>query len=177
MLLLVGLACLLMMPWQSGQAQPAGAASDEPMAPDFALKTMKGKTFRLSDHRGKVVVINFWATWCPPCRSEIPDFIELQNELGDNGLLFVGVSLDRGGFEVVRPFAEQMGINYPLVVDDGTVTNKYGNVPGLPTTFVVGPKGRVRGYAPGAIRGRRLRPTLKKLLAEVPDGKQSKASR
>ncbi len=133
-------------------------------APDFALERMNGETFRLSDHRGEVVVVNFWATWCPPCRMEIPGFVELQEEFGEEGLTFVGVSLDEGGFEVVRPFAEEMGINYPLVVDDGTVASRFGGVPALPTTFVVGPEGTVQFARPGFLPEAELRIRLEPLL-------------
>lgn len=133
-------------------------------APDFALEQMNGQTFRLSDHRGEVVVVNFWATWCPPCRHEVPGFVELQEELGEEGLTFVGVSLDEEGFEVVRPFAEEMDINYPLVVDDGTVASQFGGVPALPTTFVVGSEGEVQFARPGFLPEAELRTRLEPLL-------------
>lgn len=136
-------------------------------APDFALPTMDGETFRLSAHRGKVVVINFWATWCAPCREEIPMFVRLQRELGDDGLQFIGVSLDEEGFEVVRPFARWMEVNYPMVVDDGTVAPQYGGIPTVPTTFVIGPEGQVHGYAPGLVTESVLRPQVEELLATI----------
>lgn len=137
-------------------------AGDE--APDFTLKRMNGETFTLSAHRGEVVVVNFWATWCPPCRKEIPGFIKLQKELKGEGLTFVGVSLDQNGFEAVRPYAEKMGINYPLVVDDGSVSRKYGGVRALPTTFVVAPDGTVAFARPGFMPEQELRTRLKPLL-------------
>jgi cytochrome c biogenesis protein CcmG/thiol:disulfide interchange protein DsbE len=136
-------------------------------APDFALPTMGGDTLRLSERRGEVVVLNFWATWCAPCREEIPMFVEMQRELGDEGLQFVGISLDRDGFEVVRPFAENMGVNYPMVVDDGTVAPMYGGIPTVPTTYLIGPEGRVHGYAPGLVTESVLRPRVEKLLAMI----------
>jgi cytochrome c biogenesis protein CcmG/thiol:disulfide interchange protein DsbE len=136
-------------------------------APDFVLPTMKGDTFRLSTHRGQVVVLNFWATWCAPCREEIPLFVELQRELGDAGLQFVGVSLDQKGFEAVRPFAQEMGVNYPMVIGDGTVAPRYGGVRALPTTFLIGPDGHIRGYAPGMVTESALRPRVETLLAMV----------
>ena len=138
-------------------------------APDFALPTMDGDTLRLSDHRGEVVVLNFWATWCAPCRKEIPVFVEMQRELGEDGLQFIGVSLDEEGFEVVRPFAEDMKVNYPMAVDDGTIAPMYGGIPTVPTTFLIGPEGQVHGYAPGLVTESVLRPRVENLLAMTDD--------
>ena len=133
-------------------------------APDFTLKKMNGEPFTLSKHKGKVVVLNIWATWCPPCRKEIPDFIEIQKEMRDEGVLFVGVSVDIEGWEVVRPFAKDYGINYPLVVDDGTVSQKYGPFRGIPTTFIINKKGEIEYVAPGMVNREVLEPALKKLV-------------
>jgi len=133
-------------------------------APDFTLKDMEGNSFTLSEHEGKVIVLNVWATWCPPCRKEIPDFIDIQREMRDEGVLFVGVSVDREGWEVVRPFAEKYEINYPLVVDDGTINQKYGPFRGIPTTFIINKKGKVEYVAPGMIDQSILQPVLEKLV-------------
>lgn len=134
-------------------------------APDFTLKNKAGESFTLSEHEGKVVVLNIWATWCPPCREEIPDFIDIQKEMRDDDVLFVGVSIDRRGWEVVRPFAKKYGINYPIVVDDGAVRQKYGPFRGIPTTFIINREGKVEYVAPGMIRKQRLKPILQKLAA------------
>ena len=148
-------------------ASSADSLEEDPLeadglAPDFSLQQLGGETFRLSDHRGKVVAINFWATWCPPCREEIPDLVALQNEM-QGEVLFVGVSLDKGDPETVRAFADEFGINYPLVIDDGSVLEKYGPIPGLPTTFFVGPGGRLRVQALGLLTEENLRPMLQAL--------------
>jgi|GEM_PF-231660 peroxiredoxin len=135
-------------------------------APDFSLPTLEGDTYSLSNSRGNVVVVNFWATWCPPCREEIPDFIRLQEEYKDQGLTIVGVSLDEEGFDVVRPFAEQYDFNYPVVVDDGTAAAAYGPIAVMPTTFLVDRKGLVRYYAPGMLTSEGLRPVLTQMLNE-----------
>lgn len=132
-------------------------------APDFTLETMEGNTFTLSDHQGKVVVLNFWATWCGPCRKEIPDFMELHKEMKNNGVLFAGISLDEGGWEKVRPYANEMGINYPIMVDDGNVSRQYGPIRAIPTTFIINKKGKVEYVAPGMLTKEKLKPILTKL--------------
>ena len=168
-------------PSSSAQASPSRVASsaeaprtsseapppdpDDPIpAPDFEIATRSGEPFRLSDHRGEVVVLNLWATWCPPCRHEIPDFIALQEELGDQGLTVVGVALDEGGWDAVGPFADEMGINYPVAVDDGTVDGLYGPTATFPTTFIIDREGNVAHYVPGMILRDDLEPLLRPLL-------------
>ena len=133
---------------QQSESVPSWATSDltSEKAPDFSLETLRGDPFRLSEHRGEVVVLNFWATWCPPCREEIPMFVDLQRELGDEGLQFVGVALERSaGPEKVRAFAEKMNINYPIGMGTGRIAKKYSGVRGLPMTFIIGPDGTVEG--------------------------------
>ena len=156
------------VPSDNARSMPMTAVdSSLQRAPDFVLPTMDGDSLRLSDHRGEVVVLNFWATWCAPCRKEIPMFVEMQREFGDEGLQFIGVSVDREGFEVVRPFAQEMDVNYPMAVDDGTVGPQYGGIPTVPTTFLIGPEGRVHGYAPGLVTESMLRPRIEALLAQA----------
>ncbi len=145
---------------------PFYEATRDVTAPDFTLSTLGGDRFQLAEHRGEVIVLNFWATWCPPCRQEIPDFIELQDELGTQGVLFVGIAVDEQGMEVVRPFAEQYPFNYPVMVDDGSASDQYGPIAGLPTTFIIDRQGKVRRYAPGMITKEALRPILIDLLEE-----------
>lgn len=146
----------------SQRGTTSGVSGKRQQAPDFALERLNGKTFRLSDQRGTVVAINFWATWCPPCRKEMPEFIELQDKM-EGEVLFVGVSLDKEGPEKVRTFTEAIGVNYPIVIDDGTVTKKYGPIAGIPTTFLVDREGQVRVQAMGRLTKEDLRPVLKAL--------------
>ena len=110
-------------------------------APDFALKDLKGNIHRLSDYCGRVVIIDFWATYCPPCKKEIPHFIELQEEYGDKGLTILGIALDAE--YKVRKFYEEHKINYPVLLSDGKVTAKYGGIKFIPTTFIVSPEGKI----------------------------------
>ena len=158
---------------QSNSA-PSWATSDltSKEAPDFSLETLSGDTFRLREHRGEVVVLNFWATWCPPCREEIPMFVDLQKELGDQGLQFVGVALERSaGPQKVQAFAEKMNINYPIGMGTGEIARAYGGVRGLPMTFIIGPDGKVQGHIPGRATESMLRPGLETLLRRAaPEG-------
>jgi thiol-disulfide isomerase/thioredoxin len=137
-----------------------------PAAPDFELEAMEGGTFQLSEHLGEVVVLNFWATWCAPCREEIPGFIRLQEEMGDQGVQFVGISLDEEGFSIVRPYAVEMGINYPIIVDDGSVAALFGFGEIYPTTFVINRKGQIVAHIPGLLPEQALRPMLDELIRE-----------
>lgn len=134
--------------------------------PDFELDLMEGGTFRMADHIGEVVVINFWATWCSPCRFEIPELIELQEEYGSEGLTILGVSTDEGGFDVVRPFAEEMQINYPLVIDEGPIGDHFGGIYALPTTYIVDRAGVVRERVLGLVTRSSLEPRLQILLSQ-----------
>ncbi|GIV61178.1 MAG: hypothetical protein KatS3mg044_0044 [Rhodothermaceae bacterium] len=135
-------------------------------APDFTLPTLDGQTFRLADHRGKVVLLNFWATWCGPCVIETPELVALYNDLKDRGLVVVGISLDEEGFEVVKPFAEEFNVTYPMVVDDGAVAEAYGGIYGLPTTFVLDKEGRIQQRFIGIFPTEEMRPKLEEMLAK-----------
>lgn len=105
-------------------------------APDFTLTDINGQEVSLSDFKGKIILVDFWATWCGPCKMEIPSFIKLQEDYKDD-VVILGISLDQGGPQVVVPFAEKMNINYPIVYGDGTVVKAFGGVRGIPTTFVI----------------------------------------
>ena len=115
---------------------------EHPLAPEFSLPDLTGKALKLSDYRGKVVLLDFWATWCDPCREEIPHFVELQNKLGDQGFQIIGVSMDDGP-EPVRDFSRQFKMNYPVVMGNAQIGELYGGVLGLPIAFVVGRDGRI----------------------------------
>jgi len=109
----------------------------ENIAPDFTLYDTDGKNVSLSDYKGKVVIINFWTTWCGPCRYEIPDLIQI-NKKYNKDLIVLGISLDYDGPSVVPQFLERIGgVNYPILYDGNTIANLYGGVSGVPTTFII----------------------------------------
>ncbi len=114
-------------------------------APDFALTDLRtGKSVHLSDFKGRAVLLNFWATWCPPCKVEIPWFVDLQNQYGDKGLTVLGVLvLDDASKEKKLQFVNDMKVNYPVLMGNEQVGNAYGNVENLPTTFYIGRDGKV----------------------------------
>lgn len=112
-------------------------------APEFSLKDMNGEERKLSDFRNKAVIITFWATWCPPCRAEIPHFKSLYEEYKEKGLEVVGIALDQGGVKDVKPFAEKNKITYPILLANQKVVEDYGGIRGIPTTFVIDRKGNI----------------------------------
>ncbi len=113
-------------------------------APDFALKDLDGKTLRLADLRGKAVLLNFWATWCPPCKAEIPWFVELQKQYGPQGLQIVGVNEDDNPRTAdIAKFAADLKVNYPVVFGTDAMASNYGGVEALPTTFYIGRDGKI----------------------------------
>lgn len=112
------------------------------IAPDFTLEDIEGNVVSLSDYKGKVVFVNFWATWCPPCRAEIPHFIELIEQYGED-FVVLGVDLDSRDFSKVPAFVEKQGMNYPVLYDTKGVSNLYGGIQSIPTTFVVNRNGKI----------------------------------
>jgi len=138
-------------------------------APDFALRDADGKLVRLSDYRGKVVLLNFWATWCSPCRFEIPWFIEFQRQYKDAGLEVLGISMDEDGWEAVKPFLTRFGVNYRILMGDDMVAQLYGGVDSLPTTFLIDRQGRVAAVHIGLVSKRSYEKDLAELLEQEPD--------
>lgn len=124
------------------------SAAEGALAPDFLLERLDGGEMRLSDLRGQPVVLNFWATWCKPCRQEMPQFVQAYNQFEDQGLVIVGLNLQEGK-SIVRPFADDFGIRFPIAIDrDGEVGDRY-RLLGLPTTFFIGRDGVIRSVFTG----------------------------
>jgi len=120
------------------------AQSENVPAPDFVLKDLQGKDLKLADYKGKVLVLNFWATWCPPCRAEIPDFVEAYAANKDKGLEILGVSVDRMTADRLLPFVSKAKINYPVVLADAKIVQDYEPGDYIPTTIIIDKKGIVR---------------------------------
>jgi thiol-disulfide isomerase/thioredoxin len=136
-----------------------------PLAPNWELKAVNGKPVKLSDYKGKVVLLNFWATWCPPCREEIPDLIALQKQYAPQGLIVIGVSVDKGGAELVKRFVTRMEINYPVVLGDQKTTAAYGDLEIIPTSFFINRKGEIVGERQGTADRATFEAEIKPLLS------------
>jgi thiol-disulfide isomerase/thioredoxin len=145
-------------------------------APDFALESLDGKTMRLSDFRGKAVLLNFWATWCGPCKIEMPWFVDFQKQYGSQGLQVVGVAMDDASKEDIGKFAKDMGVNYPILIGKESVGDQYGGVPALPESFLIGRDGKVMDRIIG-LRGKaEIEDAIKKALNTQPASTQTSAS-
>jgi peroxiredoxin len=121
----------------------ATLSAERKVAPDFSLQSLDRKTVRLSDFRGKAVLLNFWATYCVPCRTEMPWYVEMQNQYAAEGLQVLGVAMDDASPTDIRKFANDLGVNYPILVGEGSVVNAYGGLPFLPSTFYIGRDGKL----------------------------------
>lgn len=163
-------ACLLLPGCASvaSRGEPASGSSRDASArkpaPDFELKDMNGKTIRLSDYRGQVVLLNFWATWCGPCKIEIPWFVEFQRTFKDRGFTVIGVSVDEDGWEAVRPFLATRQVNYPVVVSTVEVEQKYGGVDALPMSFLIDRGGRIANTHVGLVTKKTYEDEIRRLL-------------
>ena len=122
--------------------QQLQASMGDDKAPAFSLKSTDNKDISLADYKGKVIIIDFWATWCPPCRKGIPDLIAIQNEFKDD-VVIIGISLDRDTKNDVVPFVKNYGINYPVVFGNEDVANKFGGIQAIPTSFIIDKKGNI----------------------------------
>ncbi|MBM3266782.1 MAG: TlpA family protein disulfide reductase [Candidatus Sericytochromatia bacterium] len=134
-------------------------------APQFTLEDCAtGKPLKLADFRGKVVLVNFWATWCQPCREEIPTFLEVRGRHNDKGFEIIGVSVDEGGHAVVMPFVAEQRISYPVVLDDGRTRTRFGGVRGIPTSFLLDRAGGIARIFRGPVSAETLEQAVTELL-------------
>jgi peroxiredoxin len=134
-------------------------------APGWELEDASGSKVKLSDFEGKIVLLDFWATWCPPCVQEIPGFIKLHEKYKDKGVAVVGVSLDQGGWQAVKPFIEKHKVTYPIVLGNMEVAQAYEIQP-IPTTFILDPSGKIVntliGYHPPEVFEKEIEALLEK---------------
>jgi cytochrome c biogenesis protein CcmG/thiol:disulfide interchange protein DsbE len=139
-------------------------------APDFALKDADGKLVHLSDYRGKVVLLDFWATWCGPCKIEIPWFMEMQRKNKEKGLEVLGVAMDDEGWDAVKPFLADLGVNYRVVIGNDATAEQYGGVDALPTTFLIDRSGKIAAVHVGLTSKKEFEDGVAQLLQQPPGG-------
>ena len=135
-------------------------------APNFSLKDADGNAVNLSDYRGKVVLVNFWATWCGPCEAEIPWFIEFEKKYKDQGFAVLGVSMDDDGWKSVRPYVASHKINYRIVIGSELVSQQFGEIDSLPTSFVLDRAGRIASNHIGLVDKVNYQNEIVKLLED-----------
>jgi len=138
------------------------------IAPDFTLESLDGKSMKLSDLRGHAVLLNFWATYCGPCKIEMPWFVELQKQYGAQGLQIVGVAMDDASKEDIAKFAKDMGVNYPILIGKESVGDEYGGIPALPETFFIGRDGKLMDKIIGLKGKGEIEDDIKKALNTQP---------
>lgn len=168
-LLIVVMVVLVIGIWQgmrrsrSSKEGLGGADAAHAVAPSLSLQDLDGKPLDLASYRGKVVLLNFWATWCAPCRSEIPHLVDLQDKYREQGLQLIGISMDDGP-KPVRSFYQEYKMNYPVAVGTEQVAEAYGGVLGLPITFLIGRDGRIAAKYTGAVEMTVVEQEAKSLL-------------
>jgi cytochrome c biogenesis protein CcmG/thiol:disulfide interchange protein DsbE len=136
--------------WQPVAAvvKPMG---DRKTAPDFILRDANGSEVKLAEYKGKAVLLNFWATWCGPCKIEIPWFIDFEKKYGKEGFAVLGVSMDEEGWKAVKPYVERMGMNYRVLLGNDGVAKLYGGVDSLPTTLLIDRTGKIAQMHTGLV--------------------------
>ena len=157
MLLVTILFCLVLMPACQSNA-------DSQKAPDFTLLDLQDKTVSLSDFKDKVVMINFFATYCPPCRMEIPDFVKLQTKYEKEGFTVIGITVDDNPTVLLPPFMKRLGINYPVLQATNRVLQDYRNVYALPRTFILDRKHHIIRDFTGMVSEEEIEPVIKEAL-------------
>jgi cytochrome c biogenesis protein CcmG/thiol:disulfide interchange protein DsbE len=150
---------------RTAKAADVKSTSERKVAPDFALKDANGTTVHLSDYKGKVVLLDFWATWCGPCKIEIPWFMDFEQQLKNRGFAVLGVSMDEGGWPEVKPYIEEHKINYRIVLGDDTLEKSYGSLDALPTTLLIDRSGKIAAVHVGIEKGKNeIREEIEHLL-------------
>lgn len=159
------LALALATPGSAEDLADAAAVARIVAGPDFELLGLDGERHHLADARGKVLLVNFWATWCVSCRSEIPDLSRLYRELGDAGAVFYGISTDVEGAEIVVPYVEEVGVEYPILLDpEAKSTTIFGGLEGYPMTFIFDREGLIYSSYLGAQSAEIFRADIEYLL-------------
>jgi thiol-disulfide isomerase/thioredoxin len=150
--------------WHSSPLRADPSVAADPLAPAWKLTDLDGHLVTSQQFAGKVVVVDFWATWCPPCVEEIPGYIELQKKYGDSGLVIVGVSMDQKGPAHVQKWAKAKGMNYQIVMADENIADAFGGFDVIPTTFLINRAGRIVHRKSGAMAPEEYEKLVKQAL-------------
>lgn len=153
----------------------ASVLGQQTVAPQVALKDLNGRTVRLSDYQGKVVLVNFWATWCPPCRAEMPDLVKLQSEYGKDGLQIIGITYPPQKKAEVRRFANSLKVNYPIVLGTRELKARFSSEDILPLTVVINRDGKVSDIISGILLREEFDEKIKPLLTKNLEGEKRNA--
>lgn len=154
---------------------PAGVLRQEVKAPQLEVTDINGRTVRLSDYKGKVVLINFWATWCPPCRAEMPDLVRLQREHGKEGLQIIGITYPPERRARVRRFARSLKVNYPIILGTREMKARFSSDETLPLTVVINRDGKVSDIISGILLRQEVDEKIKPLLMKDIKGEKRNA--
>jgi len=130
------------------------AEKDRKTAPEFTLKDANGQTVHLADYKGKVVLLDFWATWCGPCKVEIPWFMEFEQQFKNRGFAVLGVSMDEDGWDAVKPYIQDLKINYRVMLGNEEISDLYGGLDSLPTTLLIDRQGKIASVHIGLSLGK-----------------------
>jgi peroxiredoxin len=157
--------CWTMLVSASDEITPRGSRR---MAPGFSLNDDVGVPVKLSDYKGRVVLLNFWATWCHGCKTEIPWYVEFSNKYKDSGLVVIGVSMDDDGWKSVKPFVEEKKLNYPIVIGNEALASKYGALDNMPVSVLIDRDGKIADSHAGVVEKDNWEEKIEKLLQETP---------
>ena len=157
-------------------ASPVSISGQEVRAPQFVLRDVNGRTVRLSDYKGKVVLINFWATWCPPCRAEMPDLVRLQREHAKHGLQIIGITYPPERKSRVRRFARSLKVNYPIILGTRQIKPRFSSEETLPLTVVINRDGSVSHIISGILLREEFEEQIKPLLLNKEGEKRNATS-
>ena len=169
------LAAAILLGWTACGSTPPEMASAKltangdgtrKAAPDFELKDSDGRTVRLSDYKGKVIVLDFWATWCSPCKVEIPWFQEFERKNKDRGFAVLGVAMDDGGWNTVKPFLKEFKVNYRVMMGDDQTADRFGGIEALPTTLLIDRSGRIASTHVGLVSKKDFENAIEQLLQD-----------
>jgi peroxiredoxin len=165
-LVLIALAGVLLTSCSpSSPIRTALSDTSRKAAPDFTLTDANGASVKLSDYRGKVVLLNFWATWCGPCKIEIAWFIQFEKAYKERGFIILGISMDEDGWKAIKPFVSQTAINYPVMIGNDHLAELYGGIDSLPSTFLIDRQGRIAFRHLGVIAKRDYKAEIQQLIA------------